>query len=341
MLTFPALKDHWYIACRSSKLRGKPLKRELLGKSIVLFRAGGKASALRDICPHRNAPLSRGRLVEDRIVCPYHGWQFDGDGICQYVPGLDGDHNHQTRNVLRYHVMERQGFVWVHGNPDEQPNGEPYLIPYLGAGGFRSVILEFPITAELPDALENFLDTTHTHFIHHGIIRSERRRKKTVVLVRGFADRTEAEYVEDGQDSGIFARLLGGGVDTSIDRFIMPSIVQLEHRAKSSVKLLINLIITPESETSLRVYAIISGASNVWRYIQAITIGRLILHQVKRQDYNILKLQLLNKGAHVDARYTSTKLDIMRPYITRLLKNEELGDTEKPVRREKRVEVLI
>lgn len=39
-------------------------------------------SVMRDVCPHRLAPLSQGR-VDPRsgcIECPYHGWQFDMTG---------------------------------------------------------------------------------------------------------------------------------------------------------------------------------------------------------------------------------------------------------------------
>lgn len=339
---FPALENHWYIACRSSKLRGKPLKASLLGKHLVLFRAaGGKATALKDVCPHRSAPLSSGRVVGERIVCPYHGWQFDGDGVCQLVPGLDCQHRHHTRNAVRHPVMEQQGFVWVYGNPDETPRRAPYRIPHLDAAGFRTFTLEFPLAAELPDALENFLDTTHTHFVHQGIIRSENKRAKTVVVVRSFADRAEAEYVTDGQDSGIMSPLFGGGVDSSTDRFIMPSIVQLEHRAKSHVKLLINLIVTPETDTALRVHVVVSGVASLLLYVQAITLGRLIFRQLIQQDYNILKLQLLNKQRHQDARYTSTKLDIMRPHIMRLLEQDGSVPADKIAASERRVEVII
>ncbi|MCY0886083.1 MAG: 3-isopropylmalate dehydratase small subunit, partial [Firmicutes bacterium] len=45
----------------------------------------GQVYAMRDICPHRAAPLSAGRLVDkpgegETIECPYHGWRFRPDG---------------------------------------------------------------------------------------------------------------------------------------------------------------------------------------------------------------------------------------------------------------------
>jgi nitrite reductase/ring-hydroxylating ferredoxin subunit len=44
---------------------------------IVLANVDGAFYALRDVCGHRNAPLSRGRLDGCIIECPLHFAQFD------------------------------------------------------------------------------------------------------------------------------------------------------------------------------------------------------------------------------------------------------------------------
>jgi nitrite reductase/ring-hydroxylating ferredoxin subunit len=44
---------------------------------IVLAHVEGELYALRDVCGHRNAPLSRGRLEGCVIECPLHFAQFD------------------------------------------------------------------------------------------------------------------------------------------------------------------------------------------------------------------------------------------------------------------------
>ena len=43
---------------------------------VVLANIGGEFYALRDVCGHKNAPLSRGRLVGHLIECPLHFAQF-------------------------------------------------------------------------------------------------------------------------------------------------------------------------------------------------------------------------------------------------------------------------
>ena len=86
------LADAWFIACASDTLIGRPLAFTLQDVPMVLFRDGsGGAAALLDRCPHRNAPLSLGRVVNGELQCGYHGWRFDGSGQCRAVPGLVSD----------------------------------------------------------------------------------------------------------------------------------------------------------------------------------------------------------------------------------------------------------
>ena len=61
------LTDIWYFAALSSDLKpGKLARHEILGEPVMLGRApGGEVVALRDICPHRAAPLSAGRFTRE------------------------------------------------------------------------------------------------------------------------------------------------------------------------------------------------------------------------------------------------------------------------------------
>ena len=82
------LYDIWYFAALGCDLKpGKLQRYELLGEPVLLGRTHrGEVYALRDICPHRAAPLSAGRLVEDTVECPYNGWRFRTDGACAAIP---------------------------------------------------------------------------------------------------------------------------------------------------------------------------------------------------------------------------------------------------------------
>jgi phenylpropionate dioxygenase-like ring-hydroxylating dioxygenase large terminal subunit len=340
--SFPPLEHHWFIACQSRELRGRPIRRQLLGAPVVLFRdTAGTAFALRDFCPHRSVPLSAGRVVRDRIECPYHGWQFSGAGKCELVPGLEGESRRWTRDVGAYSVREQDGFVWVYATPGEDPQAEPHEFAYRARPGYRSIVTEFSVAANLPDALENFLDTTHTHFLHGRVIRNDGKRKQTTVIVRRGTDSVEAEYVSDGQDSGLIARLFRGNVDTSIDRFLLPAVIQLEHRADDAVALMITLFFSPESESAARVFAVVEGRAGWGRYLLARTLGKRLLLSVVRQDREMLALQLASKQSGGQESYTSTQLDIMRPHLLRLLQGGATRPADNAAVAERQVRLLI
>ncbi|HVI92999.1 MAG TPA: Rieske 2Fe-2S domain-containing protein, partial [Anaeromyxobacter sp.] len=57
------LTGQWFVACRATALRDRPLAATIQGIPLVLFRgADGRPAALEDRCPHRNAPLTAGRV---------------------------------------------------------------------------------------------------------------------------------------------------------------------------------------------------------------------------------------------------------------------------------------
>src|SRR5438270_13996617 len=101
--------DHWHPVLRSKDLRNKPVAVRLCGKDLVLFRAAdGKIGALDDCCPHRRMRLSRGKVVNHRLQCTYHGWSYNrcGHGESPGTPKLHA-------NAACYEACEKHGAVWV------------------------------------------------------------------------------------------------------------------------------------------------------------------------------------------------------------------------------------
>lgn len=45
-------------------------------KMVALFLREGTYYAMHDFCPHQGAPLSEGFLDGDKVICPWHLWQF-------------------------------------------------------------------------------------------------------------------------------------------------------------------------------------------------------------------------------------------------------------------------
>ena len=62
-------------------------------------------------CPHLGAHLGNGAVVDNNIRCPYHHWQFGGDGRCASIPYGS---NIPTGAVLKsYPCKEINGFIFI------------------------------------------------------------------------------------------------------------------------------------------------------------------------------------------------------------------------------------
>ena len=73
----------WLIAHKSMLGVNQPKKITLNGNDYVLWRnQEGEVFALKNICPHMQAPLSNGWICQERntITCPFHALEFDGKG---------------------------------------------------------------------------------------------------------------------------------------------------------------------------------------------------------------------------------------------------------------------
>lgn len=110
-------RNYWYPAILSSKLKRRPVYRKLLGDEIVLWRHAqtGVPYALAAWCPHRGAPLWRGKQhFAGTLSCPYHGWTFDGQGVCRAVLSEGPESPIPGRTKTRsYPTQERVGLIWI------------------------------------------------------------------------------------------------------------------------------------------------------------------------------------------------------------------------------------
>lgn len=66
------------IAARSDlPSEGQAREFTLAGKVICIANVGGEYSAMDNVCLHRGGPLGQGVVEDGKVVCPWHGWQYD------------------------------------------------------------------------------------------------------------------------------------------------------------------------------------------------------------------------------------------------------------------------
>lgn len=47
------------------------------GRFVCVANVDGEICAMDNVCPHWGGPLGQGRIENGKIVCPWHGWQYD------------------------------------------------------------------------------------------------------------------------------------------------------------------------------------------------------------------------------------------------------------------------
>ena len=52
------------------------------GRTIALFHSNGQFFAIDNACMHRGGPLGEGEVYGSRVVCPWHGWEYDFSTGC-------------------------------------------------------------------------------------------------------------------------------------------------------------------------------------------------------------------------------------------------------------------
>jgi len=161
--------NFWYPMALSTEITDAPLRVGAIGQQFALFRdSTGKAHCLANVCAHRGGSLGSGKLVGDRIQCPYHGWEFEGTGICGHIPTLpQGSRIPGRARVDSYPVEERYGITFAFlGSlpPGERP---PILdVPQWEAEGWSVTSFVYGWDANFERVMENALDATHTEFVH-------------------------------------------------------------------------------------------------------------------------------------------------------------------------------
>lgn len=167
-MTSAYLINAWYQAAWQSELIAGPVVRTLLDTPLLLFRDdGGQAVALMDRCPHRFAPLSKGRVEGSTVTCGYHGLAFDRTGQCIHNP--HGPIPPRAR-VRSFPVLERHDAVWVWmGDPDRADGQElpdfSFIDTTPASAKFHGCM---PTAASYQLITDNLMDLSHVGFLHSG-----------------------------------------------------------------------------------------------------------------------------------------------------------------------------
>lgn len=161
------LRNCWYAAGQSGEVGADLLHRRILDEPVLLYRtSAGVPVAIGDRCPHRFAPLSKGRRQGDTVQCLYHGLRFGADGKC--IGGLRDDHHVPAGTAVpAYPLCERDGLVWIWmGDPGM---ADEMLVPdfsFMTNAGEKAVYGYLHVRADYRLAIDNLMDLSHAAILH-------------------------------------------------------------------------------------------------------------------------------------------------------------------------------
>jgi phenylpropionate dioxygenase-like ring-hydroxylating dioxygenase large terminal subunit len=169
MIDDPVLRNDWHPVAHVGQLpAAAPLAVRLLGDDLVLWRSGDQICAWRDLCIHRGTRLSLGRIADQRLACPYHGWTYAADGRCVHIPAHPDQSPPAKARAQTYAVTVAYDLIWVClGDPAQPvPAFSEWDDPH-----YRKILCgPYPLAAAGPRIVENFLDVGHFPFVHEGIL---------------------------------------------------------------------------------------------------------------------------------------------------------------------------
>lgn len=80
------------------------------GERIAVFLHNGHFSAVSNVCRHQGGPLGEGKVIDDCITCPWHGFQY------RLTDGASPDPF--SEKVATYNLKLEDGAVFVHQKPN-------------------------------------------------------------------------------------------------------------------------------------------------------------------------------------------------------------------------------
>lgn len=200
----------WYPVAWADQLKtGQVVPVKIWQKSIAVYRDNqGQVHTLENACPHKGIELHLGEVQGDRLVCPYHGWEFDSNGQCVNIPYFPKEQKLPCAFARSYPTQERYGIVWVFpGEPELSTTCQIPQVPEYSDPNCLMIPITGVFKAHFSICNENTMDVFHG-FLHKNL---QGWFDPILLKLQDGDDFVKAEYRVSYQ--GFLSRFLGIGTD--------------------------------------------------------------------------------------------------------------------------------
>jgi phenylpropionate dioxygenase-like ring-hydroxylating dioxygenase large terminal subunit len=293
----------WYVVGSSGDfISNKPNKITIWSKNYVVWKnSEGVYSCLDDICSHKGASLSCGKIHDNCVVCPYHGYEFNGNGTLMKVPGLNFQSS-PVYDVSKYSIVEKNGWIYLNTIETNATNPEMDVNIFQEeefAKNFSVVHLDMEFDCYSRILSENSLDIMHIGFVHTF---GNRERPSPIqetppTLVSPFHYKSTYEY-ESGKDS-IVKKMFDINTLKIENEFILPHTTV----ARIIFGNYVNTVVTfalPISDDKSRLF--VKTYRNFWNNDIGNVIMRNLMYNTMLQDKIVVE--------NIDMKYMDGKFNM-------------------------------
>ena len=167
-LTNPFPEGWYFVASRKDILKEKLIQKTWMGENIIVYcDESGNICVAVGFCPHLGsdlAPAAGGRVRDGRLVCPFHGYEFDATGTCVATPYAPPP-RHTGLRVYETQEILSLIFAWW-GMQGREPQ---WRLPAdsLDEDGWCDLELRTVRFADHPqETSENAVDLAHLRYVH-------------------------------------------------------------------------------------------------------------------------------------------------------------------------------
>jgi nitrite reductase/ring-hydroxylating ferredoxin subunit len=157
--------ESWYALLPSGKLAaGKIAPFEAFGDKWIAYRTtSGRVQVTGRFCAHMGASFEAGRVKGERVVCPFHRWEYEA-GVCARIPYMADGKIPSVARVKTLPSVEHLGWIWVYNGAE--PSHELPDFPEARSRSFGRSYRSMPLDMHLLMAIENACDPQHFRYVH-------------------------------------------------------------------------------------------------------------------------------------------------------------------------------
>ena len=168
---FP-VPNGWFVVAEAGDIEpGEVRALHYFDRDLVLYRATDGTPHVMDAhCTHLGAHLAVGGRVEDQCLrCPFHGWKFDGDtGQCVDIPYGDSSRVPPRSKARTYPTLERNHMIWAwyHGQGGDPFYEVPEVPEFHDPEWSEILVRDFEVRTSAQEMAENNVDFSHFRYVH-------------------------------------------------------------------------------------------------------------------------------------------------------------------------------